>query len=193
MHVALTGGMGCGKSTSLECFAALGWQTARSDDLVHVVYREDDEAREALADRYGPEVLTPEGVDRKKLAALIFKDEEELRWLEDLVHPRVKVRWQRILDSAPGVSVMVEIPLLFEKGLDSQFDHTVSVVTSGRAQRGRLLSRGLSEQEVDRRLSRQLSLAEKARLASLVLSNSGSLPFLQEQVAWADARLHRKD
>lgn len=186
--VALTGGMACGKSTALGMFADLGWHTIQSDRLAFVIYREDAFVRQQLKARFGRSVLNADesDIERRNLGKAVFGDPEALRFLEELMHPRVGQRWQEALADSPQTDHLVEIPLLFEKALDSHFDCTVSLITSELTQRERLASRNLNAAEVQARLERQLPLAEKARRADLVLSNSGSLSFLDEQVIRAD-------
>src|SRR5213592_4068430 len=100
VSVALTGGIGAGKSVALEAFARHGAATRSSDDIVHELLRDDPEVRRALAERFGPEVIGEAGADRAAIARIVFHDRAELDWLEQLLHPRViqeQYRWRQEL------------------------------------------------------------------------------------------------
>lgn len=189
MKLGLTGGIGCGKSTAAKMLEANGWRRLDSDALVGELFAGDGAVRAALAGRWGEAVLTPEGVDRARIAQTVFADEAELRWLEGLLHPRVRERWQGALAADPEALWVVEIPLLFEKNLEKHFDFTVCVSVSEAVQQERLAARGLAPEQVRARIARQLPLAEKRHRADFVLSNTGTLAYLQSQIDALHARL----
>jgi len=131
------------------------------------------------------------GVRREAVAARVFAPgaDEELRWLEELTHPRVMARWREAVAAEPGARWVAEVPLLFEKNLEKCFDFTVCVAASLPSQLARLAGRGLSHASAEARISKQLPLAKKNELADFVLSNDGTPDVLRTQVARLDAAL----
>lgn len=182
MHVGLTGGIGCGKSTVVGFFRDAGWRTLESDKIVAELLSGDEEVRSALRQRWGAAVFTSEGgVDRRAIAGKVFQDEAELGWLEQLLHPQVRAAWQGALAAVPEANWLVEIPLIFEKRLETAFDLTVCVASPPHIVELRMVARGYSGEEVERRRQRQMPLGEKMRRADFVITNAGSLEFLQDQ------------
>lgn len=182
--VGLTGGMGCGKSTAAAMFAELGFRRLDADQVVREVLLPSAEVADAIRGRFGVGVLTPAGsVDRAKLGAVVFADDAALAWLEDLLHPRLRAHWDAIYAAAQQEKFIVEVPLLFEKGLENRFDFTVCVTTSSELQLRRLEQRGVSPEIARQRLAKQLPLARKCELANFVLLNDGTPEFLREQVS----------
>lgn len=183
MILGLTGGMGCGKTTAGRLCAELGAQVVEADALVRDLYADDEEVRQALRERFGPGVFDAAGpLDRKALAARVFGEPSELQWLEDLVHPRVRAVWLAAARAEPERWTVVEIPLLFEKGLEIHCAVTVCLSAQSDVQRRRLRERGLSEEEMAARLARQWPLSEKMKRADFVVSNSGSTALLAAQL-----------
>jgi dephospho-CoA kinase len=183
MILGLTGGMGCGKTAAAEVFAELGWGVVDSDATVRELLREDEATRREVAEAFGSEVIAADdGVDRHKLAAIVFRDAAALARLEGILHPRVAARRRDAIAADPGRNWVAEIPLLFEKGLEKEVDFTVCIACDPRVQAQRLASRGLSPQEADRRIARQLPLAQKMERADFVITNNGSPAFLRDQV-----------
>lgn len=141
------------------------------------------EVKERLRERFGSSILDSGGaVDRPRLAERVFGDEGELRWLEDLTHPRLYALWRQDLGAAPDAAWAVEVPLLFEKNLENWFDFTVCVACAPAQQLARLEQRGLPHALAEQRISKQLPLARKIELADFVLWNDGTASFLQDQV-----------
>src|SRR6266496_208873 len=89
LAVAITGGIGAGKTAALEAFARQGAATRSSDEIVHRLLRSDQEVQRKLVERFGPEVIGSEGADRAAVARIVFNDPDQLDWLEELLHPRV--------------------------------------------------------------------------------------------------------
>lgn len=183
MIIGLTGGIGCGKTTAARFFTEEGFRSIDADALVHDLLANDAGVREVIVARFGPAVLGKDGaVDRRRLGERVFRDDDALRWLEELLHPLVGRRWREQVLKGGDQSWVVQVPLLFEKKLEQSFDFTVCVGTSAENQRRRLLAKGLSEEDMARRISRQLPLEEKTARADFFLLNDGSLEFLREQV-----------
>ena len=181
--IGLTGGLGCGKSAAAAIFREFGVLSIDSDTLVHDLLNSDREVAKAIRGRFGSDLLVPpDGVNRSHLAEVVFRSPAELEWLEGLLHPRVRGAWQSWAALHEGRTRIVEIPLLFEKKLEKYFELTVCVSAGPRQQLSRLTSRGLSEEQIRARSSRQLPLEEKIRSADFVLSNSGSLNSVRKQI-----------
>jgi dephospho-CoA kinase len=184
MTLGLTGGLGCGKSTAVAMFAKHGFGAIDSDSIVKNIVLKEKSVIEAIRQRYGGNVIAQSGhVDRRRLAQVVFADPEALRWLENLVHPHVFAHWRAKLGAEPSRPWVVEVPLLFEKGLQNWFDFTVGVASHPAVQLARLEQRGLPPPLARQRISQQLPLAQKIKLADFVLLNDGSLDFLSRQVA----------
>lgn len=183
MIVGITGGMGCGKSTVAGLFARRGYRRLDSDALVREQVLTSPDIIAAVKVRHGDGIMTPAGfIDRPALAARVFSDESERRWLEELTHPRVFALWREAFAGAPGASWVVEAPLLFEKGLENWFDFTVCVACAASRQLARLEQRGLPQVLAGQRMSAQLPLARKIEQADFVLWNDGSTEFLEAEV-----------
>ncbi len=178
LTIGLTGGIAAGKSSALEAFERLGAATISSDAVVHELL-DVEPLLSRLAERWGPDVA-PEGkVDRAKVGEIVFANPDELSWLEAQIHPLVGERIATWLGSLPkntGVAV-VEVPLLFESGMDGVFDTTVAVVTSDSVRRTRAEARG--HVLVDEREARQMNQDEKASRAEHVVKNDGTVEDLE--------------
>jgi dephospho-CoA kinase len=189
--VGLTGGLGAGKSTALQALERLGAATLSTDAVVHELYA-SDAVREAVVDRWGPEVAPDGVVDRPAIARHVFAAPVERGWLEGLLWPLVGDRvasWYAELgsrDPAP-VAAVVETPLLFEAGLESRYDATIAVVADEAVRAERAAARGHAA--VDERAARQLSQEEKASRATYVVRNHGSVEDLERELSVVLGRL----
>lgn len=182
MKLGLTGGIGCGKSTVTRIFKEAGWNTAESDKIVADLLAEDKGVQSALRQHWADAVFKDDGqVNRRAIAERVFHDEDELLWLEQLLHPRVRKIWQDAVGADPQGNWLVEIPLLFEKRLETAFDLVVCVASSPDVVEKRMVARGYTGEEVERRRLRQMPLDEKMRRADHVITNAGSLEFLEKQ------------
>ena len=181
--IGLTGGMGCGKTTAAGMFAEHGFVRLDADQVVRDELLTDAEVIAAVKEKFGTQVLTPDGrVNRAGLAAAVFTDEGQLRWLEALLHPRLFARWRALFAASHGQKFIVEVPLLFEQGMENWFDFTVCITSECASQIRRLESRGIPPKLARQRLAQQLPLARKCELADFVILNDGSLEFLREQI-----------
>ena len=180
--VGLTGAVAAGKSSAIDALARLGASTLSSDAVVHELL-ETERVRDLLAGRWGPGVA-PEGrVDRAEVGAIVFERPEELAWLEATLHPLVGERikaWRESLDPDAPIAV-VEVPLLFETGLDAAFDATICIVAPDEVRAERAGARGIDA--LEQRSARQLSQDEKASRATYVVENDGSLERLEQRLA----------
>ena len=184
--VGLTGGMGAGKSTALSALQELGAQVLSTDEVVHELYRAP-QVRDAVAGRWGVEVAPGGVVDRSAVAAKAFEGgSEERKWLEGLLWPLVGGRiaaWLedvRALRPAPPAAV-VEVPLLFEAGMERGFDATIAVIAREETRRERAAGRGHAL--ADERAARQLSQQEKADRATFVVHNDATEGDLRRELA----------
>ena len=183
--VGLTGGIGAGKSEALAALGRLGAATLSADAVVHELY-EDPEMVALVRDRWGHEVA-PEGrVDRGAIARRAFASDDERKWLESELWPRVGQRMMAWIeehsaaDPAPR-ALVVEVPLLFESGLDRGYQATIAVVADEEIRAQRAGSRG--HEAVDERTARQLTQQEKAERATYVVRNDGSLEALEQRLS----------
>jgi dephospho-CoA kinase len=181
--VAVTGGIGAGKSEALRAFERHGAAVISSDEIVHELLRTDEDVRAALRERWGDGVFAPSGeVDRERVAQVVFADAGELDWLERLLHPRVVatyLTWRERLAEQPDpptVSV-TEVPLLYEVGGDSRFDAVV-VISASPAVRVSRQVRPMQDRE--RRL---IPDDEKLARADFAYVNDGSLEELDRFVS----------
>ncbi len=143
--IGLTGGIAAGKSTALDALERLGAAVLSSDRVVHELY-DDPPVRDAVVERFGPAVLSDGAVDRGAVAKRAFATDEDRAWLEGMLWPRVGERmrrWREELDRAPEPprAAVVEVPLLFESGMDDAFDATIAVVADEDV---RAIARGLA-------------------------------------------------
>ncbi len=187
MVVAITGGIGTGKSTVLEIFSGLGARTLSADEIVHQLLRRDDIKRQ-IREEFGDDVFSDDEIDRKALAGVAFSSKETRRRLESLLHPHVFQEIEAFIRQHGEDVVVVEIPLLFETGSEYRFDYTVTVKAPEDLVYKRLEKRGIPVEEIKRRLSHQMPLEEKIRRADLVIDNSGSIEETRRQVEriWKD-------
>ena len=167
--------------------------TLSTDAVVHELYTGDD-VRDAVVDRWGPEVAPGGVVDRTAIARHAFADPEERAWLEGLPWPLVGARVLAFREEAgrrdpPPPAAVVETPLLFEAGMDAAYDATIAVVADEEVRAGRAAARG--HEAVDERAARQLSQDEKAARATYVVRNDGSVEDLQSGLAVILDRLRR--
>jgi dephospho-CoA kinase len=191
--LGLTGGMGAGKSTALAAFERLGAAAISSDAVVHELY-EGPELSDAVVARFGPEIAPGGAVDRSALAARAFASEDDREWLEQLVWPLVGARvaaWleQVRAESPPPRVAVVEVPLLFEAGLEGLYDATIAVVSEEPVRRERAARRGHAL--VDERAARQLSQEEKAARATFVVPNDGTEEDLERELSSVLVKLGR--
>jgi dephospho-CoA kinase len=154
-----------------------------ADAIVKGAILTDRKVIDAIRGQFGAAVMTASGeVDRPQLAQRVFPDETSLRWLENLLHPRLFEYWRQAFAAEPGRSWVVEVPLLFERSLQNWFDFTICVASDPAVQLARLEQRGLPPSLARQRISKQLPLAQKIKLVDFVLLNDGSSDFLRAQV-----------
>jgi dephospho-CoA kinase len=198
LKVALTGGIATGKSHVLERFRQLGVPCLDADQLAHGVTGAGTEATQAIAARFGLDILDKGGaVDRTKLGHIVFADESARRDLEAIVHPAVYravtagLRAFELVERPPVA--IVDIPLLYETGRAGDFDRVIATVCSPAVQLARLFERGLTPAQARQRLAAQMPAGEKAARADFVIRTDGSFADTDAQVHQIVDRLSTMD
>ena len=186
--LGLTGSLAAGKSSALAALERLGAATISADDVVHELLG-DARVAKLLVERWGEEVAPDGEIDRGRVGAIVFERPDELAWLESTLHPLVGRRiaaWREGLGEGTPLAV-VEAPLLFETGMENQFEATISVIADDELRAERAGARGTGELEGRER--RQLDQDEKAARATYVIVNDGSLAELEAALAEVLAEL----
>jgi dephospho-CoA kinase len=191
--VAITGGIGAGKSTALACFRRHGAATVSSDEIVHHLLASDPGVKEALVERFGDEILGENGApDRERIAVRVFRDRDALDFLEKLLHPLVSreyLTWREqlaALPSPPAVCV-TEVPLLYEVGGEERFDKVVVITAPSKLREARRGGRK------DDREARLLPDRKKVERADFAYVNTGTPEELDAWVAGVMATLTEGD
>ncbi len=192
-YVGLTGGLGAGKSTALAVLGRLGAATLSTDSVVHSLYARDA-VRSAVVARFGDSVAPGGVVDRSALGERVFSRVEDRAWLERLLWPLVAEEisaWRREAAAASPapVALVVEVPLLFEAGIEGDFDATIAVVADEELRRARAAGRGHTA--LAERAARQLSQDEKAARSTYVVINDGTVEQLEEKLSAVLDKLRR--
>ena len=189
--VGLTGGIASGKSEALKALERLGASTLSSDAVVHELLM-SDEVRDLLVDKFGRQIAPNGQVDRGKVAEQVFGHDDRREWLEGILWPRVGQRihaWRTELaerDDPPRAAV-VEVPLLFEAGMEEAFDATIAVIADESVREERAGARGHAG--VASRTERQLPQEEKSQRADFTVRNDGSLDELSVKLSEVLARI----
>jgi dephospho-CoA kinase len=179
--IGLTGGIGAGKSEALSVLERLGAATLSTDAVTHELLA-TDEVRDLLVAELGQEVAPNGRIDRGAVAQQVFGDDERRKWLEGVIWPRVGQRVAEFRESSEGrPAAVVEVPLLFESGMEEVFDKTLVVVADEEVRAGRAAARG--HQLVEARAARQLTQDEKAQKADFVVRNDGTVEELETKLS----------
>jgi dephospho-CoA kinase len=183
LKVALTGGIGSGKSLVGEYLEELGAVVIDSDELARSVIERGSPGYEEVLAVFGDEILSEGEIDRKKLAARVFSDEPALKQLEAIIHPRVRETAEKLTRNLGADAIVVnQIPLLFETDGAKRFDYVITVECAEGIRVERLKERGMKEYEISKRMQAQASDEQRASIADFVLKNEGSIDQLQRAV-----------
>ncbi|MGV4924410.1 dephospho-CoA kinase [Streptomyces sp. BHT-5-2] len=185
VKVGLTGGIGAGKSEVSRLLASYGAVIVDADKIAREVVEPGTPGLAAVVEEFGEDVLAADGtLDRPKLGALVFSDQEKLKALNAIVHPLVGARSAELEASAgPDAVVVHDVPLLTENGLAPLYDLVVVVDAAPQTQLDRLVRlRGMAEDEAGRRMAAQATREERLAIADLVIDNDGPLEALEPQV-----------
>ena len=183
IKVALTGGIGSGKSAAGDFFEDLGAVVVDADQLARDVIERGTDGFDELVATFGDEILTNGILDRSKLGQIVFADPGARKTLEGIIHPRVAEAFDEIIEDSPDDAVIIyQIPILVEtKGQDS-FDYIITVEATLENRISRLKNRGLKGYEIEARMKVQASDEERAAIADLVFNNDGDIDQLLRQV-----------
>lgn len=189
LSVALTGGIACGKSLLGQMLSRLGADVADADVIVRSLHAPGGKGAGLVADNFGGEFLQPDGsTDRAKLASLVFADAEARRLLDGLLHPIVRAELLEWKNRGGGAGIKVaQIPLLFEKGWEKDWDSTVCIAMKKEKRIEFIMQRGLAKEEAHARIAAQMEDAEKARRADIVVYNNATVKELEHTAS----RLYR--
>lgn len=181
--VALTGGIGAGKSTVAQNFAELGALVVDADQLARMAIERGSDGFADVLLRFGDEVILNGDIDRKKLAEIVFSDESARRDLEEIIHPRVQALFaQAVADLDHDDILIYEIPLLVETGAAEKFDYIITVESDIELRKARLLKRGLYISQIEKRMASQATEEARSALADAVIRNDGDDDSLLRQV-----------
>ena len=189
--VALTGGIGAGKSLVAQYFSELGARVVDADQLSRIAIERGSEGFDEVITRFGESILRNGDIDRKALGEIIFKDKSAKADLEAIIHPRVReLFFEVVSDLAADEILIYEIPLLVETGAASNFDQIITVEADLEIRKSRLLKRGMFISEIESRLAAQASPSEREAVATHVIENSGDEDQLLRKVEnlWEELR-----
>ena len=194
LSIALTGGIGTGKSAVGEIFDELGAIVIDSDQLSRDVIERGTPGFDEVVARFGDVILVDGEISRSKLAEIVFVDEKARKDLESIIHPRVREIAERVVARAPEDAIVInEIPLLFETQGQGRFDLVITVEASDENRTKRLIDRGLKSYQIEKRISAQASRAERESISDYVIENDQGLEDLERKVRslWEDEILPR--
>ena len=181
--VALTGGIGSGKSTVGQIFAQLGATVIDSDQLARDVMERGSIGFNEVVAKFGDEILKNGEIDRQILASLIFKDPAKRSELEQITHPLIRKAFTKVVSSASPDSIVInQIPLLVESSHDYKFDHIITVSASESIRSERLIKRGLTNDQIKQRLGAQATDQMREAIADSVIVNEKNEQELTDQV-----------
>jgi dephospho-CoA kinase len=188
LNVGLTGGIACGKSTVANIFVRQGAHLIDFDKLAHEVQKPGRAAWEKVVQYFGEEILLPDKyVDRKKLANIVFSDQDKLAVLNQIVHPYVFLEWhdylEKIGNKEKNAIIIAAVPLLFEIRRQELFDVNILVIISPEEQLKRLMERSdLEREDAQKRIRSQMPIEQKIALADIIIDNQGSLSDTESKV-----------
>ena len=181
--IALTGGIGAGKSTVAQFFSELGASVVDADQLARIAIERGSEGFDEVIARFGETILSNGDINRKALAEIVFSDPVAKSDLEAIIHPRVqKLFAQAIIDNESSVHLIYEIPLLVETDAASKFDFIVTVEADEDLRIERLLTRGMFITDIKARLASQAPSQARIDIADVVIVNDGDEDHLLRQV-----------
>ncbi len=188
MNIGLTGGIATGKSTVAKLLTERGAILIDLDGIAREVVEPGQPSLSLIAERFGQAVLQENGsLDRKKLGAIVFGDAAERKALEAIIHPAIRaVMRERMAyneSNSPHTLVVVDVPLLYESGLDSYFEKIMVVYVPREIQLQRLVERDkLTVEAAQRRLDAQMNIEDKKLKADILIDNSGDLANTERQI-----------
>jgi dephospho-CoA kinase len=183
LRVALTGGIGSGKSLVGEILEELGALVIDSDQLAREVIERGSPGYEEVITAFGDSILSEGQIDRAKLAAVIFKEKDLRKKLESIIHPLVREAAEKLARNLPSGAILVnQIPLLVESDGAKRFDYVITVSADEEIRRERLRLRGLKDYEITERMAAQVADLVREKIANYILRNDGSIDELTRAV-----------
>jgi dephospho-CoA kinase len=181
--VALTGGIGSGKSAAGDFFEDLGAVVVDADQLARDVIERGTEGFDELVVTFGDDILSNGILDRTKLGQIVFSDAQARKKLEEIIHPRVQAAFNEIVETSPqGAVIVYQIPILVETAGKDRFDYVITVEATLENRIARLRERGMKGYEIEARMKIQATDAERAEIADAVFNNDGDSDQLLRQV-----------
>jgi dephospho-CoA kinase len=181
--IALTGGIGCGKSLAAQYFAELGALVIDADQLARAAIERGSDGFDEVVALFGDSILKDGNIDRRALGELIFKDPKARASLEGIIHPFVRREFEEAVASLKGDDVLVyEIPLLFESKSHDRFDLVITVESELENRIARLRDRGMHISEIESRIAAQATREQRTEIADFLIENDGSEDELLRQV-----------
>ena len=183
LKVALTGGIGSGKSAAGDFFEDLGAVVVDADQLARDVIERGTEGFDELVVTFGDDILSNGILDRTKLGQIVFSDAQARKKLEEIIHPRVQAAFNEIVETSPqGAVIVYQIPILVETAGKDRFDYVITVEATLENRIARLKERGMKGYEIEARMKIQATDAERAEIADAVFNNDGDSDQLLRQV-----------
>lgn len=183
LRVALTGGIGSGKSLVGEILEELGALVIDSDQLAREVIERGSPGYEEVITAFGDSILSEGQIDRAKLAAVVFKEKDLRKKLESIIHPLVREAAEKLARNLPSGAILVnQIPLLVESDGAKRFDYVITVSADEEIRRERLRLRGLKDYEITERMAAQVADLDRENIANYILRNDGSIDELNRAV-----------
>ena len=183
LRVALTGGIGSGKSLVGEILEELGALVIDSDQLAREVIERGSPGYEEVVTAFGDSILSEGQIDRSKLAAVVFNESDLRKKLESIIHPLVREAAEKLARKLPSGAILInQIPLLVESDGAKRFDYVVTVSADEEIRRERLRLRGLKDYEITQRMAAQVSDSEREKIANYIIRNDGSIDELTQAV-----------
>jgi dephospho-CoA kinase len=181
--VALTGGIGAGKSTVAQNFAELGALVIDADQLARMAIERGSDGFAEVLLRFGDEIILNGDIDRKKLAEIVFSDEAARKDLEKIIHPRVQAIFAEAVEDLDQDDILIyEIPLLVETDAAEKFDYIITVEADLELRKSRLLKKGLYISQIEKRMAAQATQESREAIADFVIYNDGDEDSLLRQV-----------
>lgn len=183
LRVALTGGIGSGKSLVGEILEELGALVIDSDQLAREVIERGSPGYEEVVTAFGDSILSEGQIDRSKLAAVVFNETDLRKKLESIIHPLVREAAEKLARKLPSGAILInQIPLLVESDGAKRFDYVVTVSADEEIRRERLRLRGLKDYEITQRIAAQVSDSQREKIANYIIRNDGSIDELTRAV-----------
>lgn len=191
IYVAVTGGIGSGKSTVIGMIRKMGYPVFSADEISRTIYA--DPGIQEKIERHFPECISETGIDRAKLSGIVFSDKDRLEMLNSITHPAIMENLFLEMEKSTSVLVFAEVPLLFEEGYERRFDQVIVVLRDRESRIASVQVRdGLSKEEVVARIKNQFDYEKNKIIAHTLIYNDGDLNALYQKVERAINEIKKK-